>query len=136
MASSATEKIGGRVFSFGTIPATEALSVQVSIMRVIGEPLFKALAGQSSGAEGSKEKILEIGGAAVGVMASRMDAPELLRTMETVFKYVTVDGQRINIDTHFTGRPKELWQVFLKALRVNFSDFTDGLSFDLPHAQA
>jgi hypothetical protein len=132
---SVIEKIGGRTFSFGTMPASEALGVEVSILRVIGEPLFKALTGADAKVE-DKGKLLEIGGAAVGLMAAKMDAADLLKTMQTVFAYVTVDGQRLNIDTHFTGRNKELWQVFIKAIQVNFADFFDGLHFDLPHTAA
>jgi tail assembly chaperone len=114
------KKIGGRTFSFGVMPATVALGVEVSVMRVIGEPLFKAL---TTAEKKDKGKMLEIGGAAVGLMAARMDAAELQRTMQTVFEYVSVDGQRVNIDSHFTGRNKELWQVFIEALQVNFADF-------------
>jgi hypothetical protein len=57
-----------------------------------------------------------------------MDANELITTMETVFKYVNVDGKRVEVNATFTGRNKELWQVFIAALRFNFSDFLpDGL---------
>lgn len=137
---SVTETIGGRVFSFGTLPASEALAVQVSVGRVIGEPLFKALTGADMKTL-DKEKMFELGAAAVGLMAARMDAADLLKTMQTVFAYVTCDGKRINLDgdadhAGFTGRPKEMWQVFLRALQVNFADFFDGLHFDLPHAVA
>jgi hypothetical protein len=131
------EKIGGRTFSFGIMPATEALSVQVAVGRVIGEPLFKALTEADGGKD--KAKLLELGAAAVGMMAARMDAADLLKTMQTVFTYVTVDGKRINMDSDadhggFTGRPKEMWQVFIKALQVNFADFFAELHFDLPRA--
>lgn len=134
------EKIGGRVFAFGTLSASQAVSVQVAIAKVIGEPLFKALAGGDFKGQ-DKEKLLEIGGAAIALMASRMDAEELLKTMETVFACVMVDGQRVNMDSDashggFTGKPKEMWQVFIKALQVNFADFFDGLRFDLPRVTA
>lgn len=128
------EKIGGRTFAFGLMPATKALRVEVAIARVIGEPLFKALTGADEKIGDSKEQLLQVGVAAVGMMTSRMDADELQRTMETVFEYVTVDGERIgNIDATFTGRNKELWQVFIKGLEVNFADFFDGLRSALPH---
>lgn len=135
---SSQEKIGGRVFAFGIIPATECIAVQMTVASVIGEPLFKAIM-TSQGASTDKAKSVDISSLAVGLMIMKMSdlGPEaLLKTMEIVFRYVTVDGQRINIDTHFTGRPKELWQVFIAALKVNFSSFMDGLNFDLPHAQA
>jgi hypothetical protein len=126
------EKIGGRTFSFGLMPATKAVTVEVAIARVIGEPLFKALTGADASIGDSKEQLLQVGVAAVGMMTSRMDAKELLRTMEDVFEFVTMDGERINIDRDFTGRNKELWQVFVKGLQVNYADFFGDFHFDLP----
>ncbi len=82
--------------------------------------------------------------AVIGLMMTRLSeigSDKLLRTMETCFKYVRIDNGSgtaipVNIDRDFTGHPKELWQVFIKALQVNFSSFTEGLNFGFPHAQA
>ena len=117
-----TKQIGERTYSFGTIPPVEAVRVEVAVARVIGEPLFKAFMDAKK--TGSTEKDAEQAGAtAIGLLLSKMDADELLATMETVFKYVTCDGKRVDINATFTGRNKELWQVFIAALRFNFSDF-------------
>ena len=117
-----TKQIGERTYSFGTIPPVEAVRVEVSVARVIGEPLFKAFMDAKK--TGSTEQDAEQAGAtAIGLLLSKMDADELLATMETVFKYVTCDGKRVDINATFTGRNKELWQVFIAALRFNFSDF-------------
>lgn len=117
-----TKEIGGRTFSFGVIPAIEAVKVEIAIARVIGEPLFKAFMDAKK--TGSTEQEAEQAGAtAIGLLLSKMNADELLETMETVFKYVTCDGRRVDINATFTGRNKELWQVFIAALRFNFSDF-------------
>lgn len=114
--------INDRTFAFGMIPAIEAVKVEVSIARVIGEPLFRAFMDAKK--TGSDEAAAEqAGAAAIGLMASHMDADELLKTMNTVFQYITCDGKRVDINTTFTGRNKELWQVFIEALRFNFSDF-------------
>ena len=116
------KQIGERNYSFGTIPAMEAVKVEVAVARVIGEPLFKAFMDAKK--TGSTEKDAEQAGAtAIGLLLSKMDADELLATMETVFKYVTCDGKRVEINATFAGRNKELWQVFIAALRFNFSDF-------------
>lgn len=116
------KEIGGRTFSFGTIPPMEAIKVEVAIARVIGEPLFKAFMDAKK--TGSTEKDAEQAGAtAIGLLLSKMDADELLTTMETVFKYVSCDGQRVEMNSTFAGRNKEVWQVFIAALRFNFSDF-------------
>lgn len=115
-------ELNGRVYSFGTIPPTEAVRVEVAIARVIGEPLFKALTEKD--AKGQATDDAESAGAAViGLLLARMDADELLATMEIVFKYVSCDGARVMIDSTFAGRNRELWQVFFQALRHNFADF-------------
>jgi hypothetical protein len=117
-----TKQIGERSYSFGTLPPVEAVRVEVAVARVIGEPLFKAFMDAKK--TGSTEKDAEQAGAtAIGLLLSKMDADELLATMETVFKYVTCDGKRVEINATFSGRNKELWLVFIAALRFNFSDF-------------
>lgn len=126
--STDVKTIGERKYSFGTIPATTAIKVEVAIARVIGEPLFKAFT--SVGKMDDKKAMKEAGMAAIGLMAARMDADELLVTMKTVFGFVTFDGKRIDIDQHFTGRNKELWEVFVAALQHNFSDFLPDSLFD------
>lgn len=119
--------IGERIYSFGNIPPTEAIKVEVTIARACGEPLFRAF--MSAKKTGMTEEDSESAGAtAIGLMTSRLDSDELIATMETVFKYVSVDGKRCIIDQDFIGRNKELWKVFIAALKFNFSDFLpDGL---------
>lgn len=117
-----TKQFGDRTFAFGTIPPVEAVRVEVAVARVIGEPLFKAFMDAKK--TGSTEQDAEQAGAtAIGLLLSKMNADELIATMETVFKYVSCDGKRVEINATFTGRNKELWQVFVSALRFNFSDF-------------
>lgn len=113
--------INGRQYSFSTLSATDAVGVEVAVARVIGEPLFKAFTAAKDGDQDAQAA----GAAAIGLLASKMDAKDLLATMQTVFKAVSVDGRPINgdIDTHFTGRNRELWQAFIAALQFNFADF-------------
>lgn len=113
--------INGRQYSFSNLSATDAVAVEVSIARVIGEPLFKAFTAAKDGEQDAQAA----GAAAIGLLASKMDAKDLLQTMQTVFKCASVDGKPINgdIDTHFTGRNRELWQAFIAALQFNFADF-------------
>jgi hypothetical protein len=127
--SSKQQTISGRQYSFGTIPAVEALQIEVSIARVIGEPLFKAFMDiKVTGM--TKEIAMQAGATAIGLMASKMDAEELQRDMEIVMKYVSCDGQRIPDLNFFTGRNRELWEVFFAGLRHNFSDFLPANLFD------
>lgn len=117
-----TKQIGDRTYSFGTIPPMDAIRVEVAIARVIGEPLFKAFMDAKK--TGSTEKDAEQAGAtAIGMLLSKMDADELLKTMETVFKYVSCEGKRIDLNASFAGRLLEMHKVFVEALKFNFSDF-------------
>ncbi len=120
--SGTKETINGRDYTFGVIPPEEALRVEVAIGRAIGPGLFAAFM-DSKKTGMTKEQQRSAGMAAIGMMSSSMDADELIKTMKTVFNYVAAFGKpRIEI-SDFVGRNKELWQVFIAALRVNFSDF-------------
>jgi hypothetical protein len=116
------QTIGGRTFSFGVIPATVATKIAVSIARVIGEPLFKAFTARDTDTTDAETA----GIAAMGMIAARLEPEEAVRLMQTVFQYVTCDGARIEMDATFTGRNKEVWLVFIAALKANFSDFFTG----------
>jgi hypothetical protein len=118
--------MGDRTYSFGTIPAVEAVRVEIAIARVIGEPLFKAMT------ENDGKDVEAVGASVIGLLTSRMDADELLAVMGIVFNHTSANGQRIEINSTFTGRNRELWQVFVGALRFNFQDFFDALSSILP----
>jgi hypothetical protein len=122
MAEGNRKTIGEHEYSFGTLPAIEAVRVEVAIGRVIGEPLFKAFMDHKKTGQ-EEDDMRQAGAAAIGLMTSKMDTDELIQTMESVLKYVTCDGKRLDINAHFTGRNKELWQVFIAALQHNFSDF-------------
>lgn len=130
------KEINGRTFAFGHIPPFEAVDVEVAVMRVVGEPLFKAFAtkaddavvpveGDEAEAETSSAQPVEaLGASIIGLMLSRVDKKELKETMTTVFKYVHCDGERLDINKHFgAGRHKDMWLVFIAALRFNFADF-------------
>lgn len=123
--------IGETIYTFGVIPATIAVKVEVAIAKVIGEPLFKSVTEIDFKNLGKEDdgKLQEIGGTAVSLIMSNMDSEKLLETMNHVFAYVHCNGTRIgdNIDSFFTGKNKELWQVFLYGLKYNFSDFIEGL---------
>lgn len=122
---------GGRRFSFGVIPPTKAIKVECSVVRVIGEPLFKTLV-LASDKEKMKGKTkdetdkmgVEMLSMVVGLLGAKLDDEEILSTMKICFEYVSCDGNRItSIDETFIGRNREIWEVFIYALRFNFFDF-------------
>jgi hypothetical protein len=123
-------RIGDRTYTFGMLPAVEAVKVEIAIAKVIGEPLFQSLVAADK-VDGVVNKEA-IGAAAIGMLTSRMNADELLQTMETVFNHTSVNGERIEINSAFTGRNVELWKVFIGGLRYNFRDFFDAMGSILP----
>jgi len=118
-----TATIRGRNYSFGYLPPTEALGLELTIAQVIGGPLFKALA-----AGGSEE---QDGAIALSALAVNLNPERLISNMNLVFKYVQCEGKRItSIDETFSGgRHGDVWEVFIYGLRYNFHElFPESLS--------
>lgn len=119
---------GDRAYVIRQMPPRLAVPVEVFLGKTLGQPIFKAFSTGSLDAEGAMA-------VAIGLFAERLDDEALLRVMHSVFRYVGIEGKVIRIceesgsdgiDTHFQGRNREMWQVFLKALQVNFADFFVG----------
>jgi hypothetical protein len=138
---------GDRVYTFRELPATKGVVVDLILAKVLSEPLAKlAKAKLTDGA--SKDEISVILGAAfsdaLGSLAANLTESDLLRVMGIVFSYVGIEpnaesprglarictnDEPAGIDGQFTGRKKELWQVFIAAMRFTFADvFPEGLS--------
>jgi hypothetical protein len=122
-----------RSFSFGKIPATKALRIEVKIAKLLG-PIFMSIREGSAPTEiNSKAKVTKAVKAAsandnataeaVSRLLLGLDEDELLAVMTTVFEVVTCEGQPVDIDVTFHGKPKELWLVLWEGLRENFEDF-------------
>lgn len=149
--------IGGREFAFGMMSATEAIRVEVALMRVLGEPLFRMFAGHVDAEAAARKKVEggkgktspadmkaalkkvgdEIGSAAaaqaIAILTSKMDADDLIATMDRVFAPCRCQGQSVVTDLTFAPDPetgkarnREVWQVFAEALKVNFADLLPG----------
>ncbi len=111
------QTINGRVISVGKLPATKSLKVQVALVNLCGEALFKAVSS-------NKEDQEAAGAAALAALSARLDSEVIEKTMVTVFEYVTIDGERVkSIDASFANNVKDIWPTFFFALKVNFSDF-------------
>lgn len=120
---------GGRVYSFGVIPPTKAVLLEIEIARLIGEPLFKAFT------TGAETDFKEAGAVAIGLLCSKADGESFLKMLRTVFEHTSCDGQRIEMDATFVGRNREMLQVFIQALRFNFADFFPAALLDSVRAK-
>jgi hypothetical protein len=124
-----TFKTDDRVYLIRQMPPVKAVKVELIIAKAVGEPIFKAF----TAGEGAKSA--QVMTAAVGLLTAKVSEAELLTAMTAVLEHVGIDGKKVRIcengssagiDEAFQGRNKELWQVFLAALRVNFADFFQG----------
>ncbi len=132
-----TLRDGGREFAFGMMSATDALKVQVALLRALGEPMLKAIAtiGDPTHASDAQQSMFML--QAASALTARMDAKELTEIMELTFSSCTCAGQPITMDLTFgpdpvtgKGRRKEVWTVFVEALKVNLGDFFDDALLD------
>lgn len=123
--------LGDRTYYIRQMPPRLALKVEAYLVKMVGQPLFKAFSTKGFNLEATTA-------VALGAFADRLDDEELLKAMYAVFRFVGIDGVCVRvceesdhacegIDKNFQGRNKELLQVFIQALRVNFNDFFAGL---------
>lgn len=116
--------IGTRTVVVGKLPATKAIKVQVALVNLCGEALFKAVTQNKGDDEAA-------GAAALSALASRMDSDVLIGAMEIAMKdYVTIDGARVvDLDAAFAEHVEDLWPTFFFTLKVNFQSFFRGSLF-------
>ena len=119
-----TKTIGTRTVVVGKLPATKAIKVQVALVNLCGEALFKAVTSNKDDQEAA-------GAAALSALASRLDSDVLIGAMElTLFDYVTINGTRVNnLDAAFVDHTEDMWPTFFFALKVNFQGFFRGSLF-------
>lgn len=121
MASAPLKTIDGREFAFGRIPPTKSVPLQVQLVHLIGPELHRVLGMDIGKAKENLDAELVLG------VLQGADGAEVLKMMETVFAYVSVDGHAIEprlIDATFnTSSSATIWKVFLEGLKVNYADF-------------
>lgn len=134
--SAPTKMIGDRTFAFGTIPAIDAIDIEVSVARLFGEPLLHFIAGGG----GTPEEQLGAAATAVRALAMHPDhkalKAELKDLIEQVLKTVACVGAgspSLEV-AFFNGRNRQLWEVLIEALKVNFADFFPAKPSDSPPA--
>lgn len=135
MANAPRKTIGGREFIFGTLPAPDALKIELAIAPVLAEAIAAFGAGATD-KPSDQEELIATARAAGEVMkrmaAEDFTAPDGSRhmgvqsIMETVFAHTTVvvkPSPRPVMLADFTGKPKEKYLVLVEALKANFADF-------------
>ncbi len=119
-----TKDINGRIVSVGKLPATKSLQVQVALVGLCGEALFKAVSANKDDQEA-------VGAAALSALSANLDSDRIEKTMLTLMSVITIDGKRQNnLDSAFPSEyVQDMWPTFFFALKVNFSSFFKGSLF-------
>jgi hypothetical protein len=108
--------VGGRAVVILRCSAVEALDLELSMAKVLGGGIAAAMGSPDDAA------------AAVGTIAKQLTHAELLRLMNMVFQYVSVDGEKIiDINSTFADRPRDIWEVFAAAVEHNLGPLGDWL---------
>lgn len=126
-----TKVIGGRTVVVGKLPPTKAVAVQVALVALCGESLFKAALGN----KGDQEAM---GAAALSALSTHLDADKILKLFDDVFiPFVSIDGVKVtNIDAAFATNVEDMWPTLFFALKVNFASFFRGSLFASIEAKA
>lgn len=120
-----TKTINGREYYVVQMPPTKAIPVKLKLMKVLGNPL--TVLASASKADGGSVAAL---GDAIGALFEGSSEEEVFALIKRVVETAKVDGQRINIDNHFSGdHMPDLYKVFFWVLEVNFSSFFGGSGF-------
>ena len=134
----AEKKIGGRTFRVGTVLATDAIKLQVRLMKVIGgavDRLPVILAGMGKkGAENPEAKAAS-DAAAVAALAdifNKANPDEVARLFSDIVAIAQMNGpsgswEAVDIDTCFAGpHMKDLFPVTAFVLKEVLGDFFGG----------
>jgi hypothetical protein len=124
--------INGRTYSFDRCAAIEALDLELSLAKVgasefanVDVAAFASLAGQDDALRAALGLQLA---ESLGRIAKNLTHAELVRLMTLVFQYVSCDGVTItNLNVTFADRPRDIWMVFVEALKVNLGPLGEGL---------
>lgn len=147
-----SKKIGGVGYTFDTLPASKALRVEMALGRAIADALAQGAGGTMAAAlKGAKPKAVTEGeevaldaGEQEGIIKmvlslftalpvddwttpdgrKNMGLESLMRIM---FEHVSVGGQPVEMDTHFSGKNQDKYLVLWEALRHNFASFLGGV---------
>ena len=113
---SGTFVLNGKTFYFRHPSPVDALKIQVNVIKIGGEGIMNALVQSDTSPQ-------VIAAVIIAGSSKTITYDLLIETLTMAFNYVSVDGKRLNMDIEFVGRPKDLWVVFVEAMRYSFTSF-------------
>lgn len=134
----AEKRIGGRTFRVGTVLATDAIKLQVRLMKLVGgavDRLPVILAGMGKkGVDNPEAKALS-DAAAIAALAdifNKADPDEVARLIGDIVAMAQLNNpsgawETVNIDQDFTHHQRDLFLVAVFVLREVLGDFFGGV---------
>jgi hypothetical protein len=129
------ETFGGKVYTFGTLPATKSIPIALEIGPIMADAAAEVGGMAMQAAEADRAAVVMA--KATGAMLRRLSAADwtdrngqphigLLSMMGIMFEHVEViengKAHPVTVDS-FTGKVSVAKDVFTHALKVNFADF-------------
>lgn len=118
-----TTEINGRAYSYTQLPATKSLILKYSLAGIIGSAVTDIIPYLGK----SKNEQTKAFGDAMVKIFSNNEPEEIVALIKKVMVPAFCDGERIDIDKHFTGEASEMYQVLLWILKQEYGDFFTGV---------
>lgn len=125
--------VGDTTYQITTFPALKGLSILQRLLTIIGPSISEIVGSAEINAESKLEDFVvdgDVFGKALGMFIENMDKADAAKLMrEMVDSSVTVDGQKLPFDQHFSHNYGHLISVIVAIVRENYQSFFDGSGF-------
>jgi len=121
-----TTTINESEYAYTQLTAKKSLKLKFRLAGLIGTAM-----GDIIPAIGKSEAVqLKAFGEAVQDVFSKNDADKVLKLIEDIFIPAFKDGERIDIDKHFTGELTNMYKVLKWVLGCEYGNFIEGINVD------
>ena len=118
-----TTEINGHKYTYTQLPASKSLSLKYLLAGILGSAITDILPYIGS----SKEEQTKAFGDAMVNIFSNNDPDKIVDIIKRIMEPAFKDGERINIDNHFTGETEEMYQVLMWILNKEYGSFFTGV---------
>ena len=119
-----TTEIKGAKYSYTQLSAKKSLKLKFRMAAVMGTAVSDILPA----VEESEARQLKAFGAAIGDVFGNNDPDSMVQLFEDIMIPAFKDGDRINMDKHFTGKTLEMYEVLFWILKCEYGDFIAGIN--------
>ena len=129
-----TTEIEGSKYSYTQLTAKKSLRLKYELLGIMGGAFSDIASAMdiedtTSDAEefAKREKQIKVFGSAIEHIFSGSNPDKMVDMIETILIPAFKDGERIDLDTHFTGKTKQMYSVVFWILTCEYGDFLEGL---------